>query len=75
MSARRGKWLGAGLAVALLWHMPACGQTLTDALVSAYKSNPKLLSQRAQLKVQTRTSLRPRLTGARPSQSRRLTVT
>ena len=49
MSARA--WLGAGLAVALLWRLPACGQTLTDALVSAYKSNPKLLSQRAQLKV------------------------
>jgi outer membrane protein len=51
--------------LAIGWTAPASGETLTDALLLAYQSNPTLLSERAQLQalnesyVQARAGLRP----------------
>ncbi len=49
---RRGRIIGTSTAVglALLAAAPAHGETLRDALITAYKTNPQLLAARASLR-------------------------
>ena len=60
---RRGFWPGAVLAVALT--LPAQADTLDDALVRAYRSNPQINASRAQQRA-TDENVPQALSGYRP---------
>jgi len=46
----RTPWLIAGIGIGLLLSAPAAGQTLDEALATAYSSNPTIRAARAQLR-------------------------